>query len=119
LSEREEILELFRSTMDRSPIVNIGKGLLSEGIVKEIIELLKNRTIIKVGIQKNALEMAKKERIIAKVIQLTECYLLDVRGNTFVIARKPVKGFKVPLKCKKITDFSKTADLSELDSNEE
>jgi RNA-binding protein YhbY len=118
LSDCEYNLELYRITMDKSPIMNIGKSLLSEGIINEIITLLKNRGIIKVGIQKNALEMATKEQIMAKVIQITECYLLDVRGNNFVISRKPLKGFKVPLSCKRITDLSKTEDLSDLDSNE-
>lgn len=101
-------MEHFKEIMEHSAEILIGKNLLSLGIMKQIKELVKKRSMIKIKILKSALDTSSKEEIIANIIHQTRFYLLDTRGNSFILAKKPLKGLKVSLKCKKITELSKT-----------
>ena len=118
----------------------IGKGGLSQGIIKEIKKILKIKGMFKIKISENSYNLnqdnieaktkklmknrdfdhekaikivqkdailEEKNLIIAKVLKRTKAYLLDIRGNVFVISRKTVNGLNISKKCREITALSK------------
>ena len=83
-----------REFSSEKPTVWIGKGLVSENIIKEIEKQLEKRETVKVKILKTALKEAKVAEIAAEVSKRTEAELVEVRGHTFILykrRRKPVK----------------------------
>lgn len=99
-------MELFREVQQDSPSVLIGKNLITEGMIKQIKDLVKKNTIIKCKILKSALSMADKEDIVAEVLAKTKYKLVDLRGNTFMLSKRPVKGLKLSKRCRKIINQS-------------
>jgi len=100
--EREQVSKLTagmrrrlkREFSSEKPTVWIGKGLVSENIIKEIEKQLEKRETVKVKILKTALKEAKVAEIAAEVSKRTEAELVEVRGHTFILykrRRKPVK----------------------------
>jgi RNA-binding protein len=86
---------LKREFYDERPTVWIGKGLISEDLIKEIEKQLKKREIIKVKILKSALKAAKAAEIAAEISRHIGAELIDVRGHTFILykrRRKAVEG---------------------------
>ena len=95
-------MELFRETAEKKATVKIGKHLLSDQIIKQILDLIKKKEILKIKVMKSIGE--QKEHIIAEILRKTKTNLLDIRGNSFIISKKPINGLKISLKCKELTN---------------
>lgn len=101
-------MEQFKEIQKQPDILKIGKFQITEGIIKQIKELLKSHGIIKIKILKAAFnEDSEKDDLIAQVLKETNAYLLDYRGNNFIISKNSVDGLSVSKKCKDIIDISK------------
>jgi RNA-binding protein len=68
-------------------MVQIGKGGVSENLVKEITRLLKKHHYIKVRMLRSALDDDTKIDLINSLCEKTGARLAGVRGNTAVIFR--------------------------------
>ena len=67
-------------------MMNIGKGGLSNGLVKEAKRLLKKHKYIKVRLLRSAmLENSSKDDIVQKLCLSTGAKMVGIRGNTAVI----------------------------------
>jgi RNA-binding protein len=63
------------------PILQIGKGGISDSVIEEIKKQVKKRKIIKIKILKNILEMQSKEELISILESKTGAKVLQVVGN--------------------------------------
>ena len=68
-------------------MVQIGKGGVSENLVKEIVRLLKKHQYIKVRMLRSSFEEDTKLELINNLCEKTGARLAGVRGNTAVIFR--------------------------------
>lgn len=93
-------MEIFREIAEKKATVTIGKNLLSEQIIKQILDLIKKKEILKIRVMKSIGD--QKELIIIEILQKTKLNLLDIRGNSFIVSRKPVKNLKISLKCREL-----------------
>ena len=101
-------MEQFKEIQKQPEILRIGKFQINEGIIKQIKDLLKSRGMIKIKILKAAFnEDSEKDDLIAQVLKEANAYLLDYRGNNFIISKNAVDGLSVSKKCKDIIDISK------------
>jgi RNA-binding protein len=70
------------------PTIWIGKGQVSDEIVKEIEKQLEKREIVKVKVLKAALKEVKTADVAAEISQRTESELVEVRGHTFILYKR-------------------------------
>ena len=67
-------------------MMNIGKGGVSDGVVKETKRLLKKHKYIKVRLLRSALtENSSKDEIVQSLCLTTGARMVGIRGNTAVI----------------------------------
>ncbi len=66
-------------------MMQIGKGGLSEGVIKEVKRLLKTHKCIKVRVLRSALSEDTKESLFTELCDATGAHLDSIRGNTAVI----------------------------------
>lgn len=67
--------------------IQIGKSGVTDSLIDEIKKQVRRQKILKVRILKSA-RTKDKEEIAQGVAEKTNSRLLDVRGNTFTLARK-------------------------------
>jgi RNA-binding protein len=68
-------------------MAQIGKGGVSDNLVKEIVRLLKKHQYIKVRMLRSAMGEGDKLELINSLCEKTGARLAGVRGNTAVIFR--------------------------------
>ena len=68
-------------------MAQIGKGGVSDSLVKEIVRLLKKHQYIKVRMLRSALGEDAKSELIVSLCEKTGARLVGIRGNTAVIFR--------------------------------
>jgi RNA-binding protein YhbY len=68
-------------------MAQIGKGGVSDNLVKETIRLLKRHHYIKVRLLRSSLEKDTKLELINSLCEKTGAKLAGIRGNTAVIFR--------------------------------
>jgi RNA-binding protein YhbY len=68
-------------------MIQIGKGGISDTLVKETVRLLKKHHYIKVRMLKSALEGTSKLELMTNLCESSGSILAGVRGNTAVIHR--------------------------------
>lgn len=74
------------------PTIWVGKGQVSQGVIKEIEKQLEKREIVKVKILKSALQEAKADEIALAISRQTEAELVEVVGHTFILYKRRRKG---------------------------
>ncbi|MEM1589080.1 MAG: YhbY family RNA-binding protein [Candidatus Bathyarchaeia archaeon] len=85
---------LKREFGSEKPTVWVGKGQISEDLIREIEKQLDKRETIKVKILKTALKGMKATEIAAEVSKRIGAELIEVRGHTFILhkrRRKPTE----------------------------
>lgn len=70
-------------------MVQIGKGGVSESIVKETIRLLKKHHYIKIRMLRSSLGAVSKVDLMNDLCEKASAILAGIRGNTAVIYRIP------------------------------
>jgi RNA-binding protein len=76
------------------PTIWVGKGQISQGLVKEIEKQLEKREIVKVKILKSVLQEAKASEMALAISRQTEAELVEVRGHTFILYKRRRKGLR-------------------------
>jgi len=66
-------------------MVQIGKGGVSDNLVKETVRLLKKHNYIKVRMLRSALDSMTKKNLMETLCERTSATLAGLRGNTAVI----------------------------------
>jgi RNA-binding protein len=66
-------------------MVQIGKGGISDNLVKEITRLLKKHNYIKVRMLRSALDSMTKQELMTTLCERTGATFAGLRGNTAVI----------------------------------
>ena len=78
--------------------VHIGKNGITSGLIEHITNILQKKKIIKIKVLREEAHEVTVDRIIATVLQQIKAVVLDVRGFTFILAKKPVPGVHLPKK---------------------
>ncbi len=78
--------------------VHIGKNGITSGLIEHITNILQKKKIIKIKVLREEAHEVTVNRIIATVLQQIKAVVLDVRGFTFILAKKPVPGVHLPKK---------------------
>lgn len=88
--DKNKIKSLIKERRRGKVDIQLGKSGLTEGFVNEVKRRLKKQGIVKIRILKSYLKSGENDRrsIARKVAELTGARLIEVRGNTFILALK-------------------------------
>jgi len=73
------------------PTIWIGKGGVSEELLKEIGKQLDKKEMVKIKILKSAFGGNEAKEIALRITDQTEASLIEVRGHTFMLYRRHKK----------------------------
>jgi RNA-binding protein len=80
-----------RTLSEESPTILVGKGGVSEEVLKEVEKQLEKRKMVKVKLLGTALKGGETKQIAARIAERTEALLVEVRGHTFMLYRRRKK----------------------------
>ena len=80
-----------RTLSGESPTILIGKGGVSEGVLKEVEKQLEKRKMVKVKLLGMAVKGGETKQIATRIAERTEASLVEVRGHTFMLYRRRKK----------------------------
>ena len=69
-------------------MLQVGKGGISEGLIKEAKRLLKEHKIMKIRLLRSALDSGTKKQLAELFCEKTGAGLIGIRGNTAVDFKK-------------------------------
>jgi len=78
--------------------INIGKNGITPTFLEHLQTILKKEKIVKIKILKEISTEQGKEPLINKIIEELNVYVLDSRGNTFIISKKKISEIHLPKK---------------------
>ena len=73
------------------PTVWVGKGGVSQELLREVDKQLDKNEMVKIKILKSALEKGKTKQIAFEIAEQTQSSLVEVRGNTFMLYKRRKK----------------------------
>ena len=80
-----------RTLSEESPTILIGKGGVSEEVMKEIERQLEKRKMVKAKLLGTALKGGETKQIATRIAERTEASLVEVRGHTFMLYKRRKK----------------------------
>jgi len=80
-----------RTLSEESPTILIGKGGVSEEVLKEVEKQLEKRKMVKVKLLGTALKGGETKQIATRIAERTEASLVEVRGHTFMLYKRRKK----------------------------
>ncbi len=88
--DKNKIKNLIKERRRGKVDIQLGKSGLTEGFVNEVKRRLKKQGVVKIRILKSYLKSGENDRrsIARKVAELAGARLIEVRGNTFILALK-------------------------------
>ena len=69
------------------PTIWIGKGGVSEELLKEIGKQLDKKEMVKIKMLRSAMEEGEAKEIALRIAEQTDASLIEVRGHTFMLYR--------------------------------
>lgn len=78
--------------------INIGKNGITPTFLEHLKIILKKERIVKIKILKEISSEQGNETLINKIIEDLNVYVLDSRGNTFIISKRKFTGIHLPKK---------------------
>ncbi len=78
--------------------INIGKHGITPTFLEHLQTILKKEKIVKIKILKDISMEQGNEPLINKIIEDMNVYVLDSRGNTFIISKRKFDGIHLPTK---------------------
>jgi len=84
----------FKKVLLGEPHGIIGKKCssgITEEFINHVVSLLKRYRIIKVKALKSVANKSNIKDIASQVSERSHSYLLDLRGRTFILSKKPIK----------------------------
>jgi RNA-binding protein len=82
---KKNIMEFVHNSI---PVMKIGKGGLTENIIKDLKLHLKNKKIIKVKVLKSFIEGKNKKELFNEIAQKTDSELVHKIGFVIVLEKK-------------------------------
>lgn len=73
------------------PTIWVGKGGVSQELLKEVNKQLDKNEMVKIKVLKAALESGKTREIASEIAGETRSSLVEVRGNTFMLYKRRKK----------------------------
>jgi len=73
------------------PTIWVGKGGVSQELLKEVNKQLDKNEMVKIKVLKAALESGKTREIASEIARETRSSLVEVRGNTFMLYKRRKK----------------------------
>ncbi len=88
--DKNKIKSLIKERRRGKVDIQLGKSGLTEGFINEVKRRLKKQGVVKIRILKSYLKSGENDRrsIARKVAELAGARLIEVRGNTFILALK-------------------------------
>jgi len=86
--EKKRLRRLQSRSRKTDATIWIGKGGVSEELLKQVANQLKSRGLVKVKIQKSALAEAETGSVAEKVAASTGSTLVEVMGHTFTLYKR-------------------------------
>jgi RNA-binding protein len=80
-----------RRLSEEGPTIWIGKGGVSEELLKEIGKQLDKKEMVKIKILKSAIEDNEAKKIAMQITEQAEASLVEVRGHTFMLYKRRKK----------------------------
>ncbi len=77
------------------PIFQVGKGGVNENIIKQLIDALEARELIKVSVLQNCEE--EKEVVAEQLVRGTKAELVQLIGNTIVLYKESKENKQIEL----------------------
>ncbi len=75
------------NNIELKPTVMVGKCGITESVITEIKNQLKNRKVIKVKILRSAKEEMNRKEIAESIVKLARVKLVELRGNILTLGR--------------------------------
>ncbi len=88
--DKNKIKNLIKERRRGKIDIQLGKSGLTEGFINEVKRRLKKQGVVKIRILRSYLKSGENDRrsIARKVAELAGARLIEVRGNTFILALK-------------------------------
>ncbi len=88
--DKNKIKNLIKERRRGKVDIQLGKSGLTEGFINEVKRRLKKQGVVKIRILRSYLKSGENDRrsIARKVAELAGARLIEVRGNTFILALK-------------------------------
>jgi RNA-binding protein len=91
-------MERFMEIKNGRAQINIGKNGITPTFLEHLQKILKKEKIVKIKILKEISTEQGNETLINKIIEDMNVYVLDSRGNTFIISKRKFDGIHLPKK---------------------
>jgi RNA-binding protein len=85
---KRKLSDLKHEGSQLSPLISVGKNGITETLVEELIYQLKQHKLVKVKIQKTALNNEDKKTLAEELSIRTGSQLIEMRGSNAVLYRK-------------------------------
>ncbi|HUV83627.1 MAG TPA: YhbY family RNA-binding protein [archaeon] len=85
---KRKLSDLKQEGSQLSPLISVGKNGITETLVEELIYQLKQHKLVKVKIQKTALNNEDKKTLAEELSIRTGSQLIEMRGSNAVLYRK-------------------------------
>ncbi|TFG08281.1 MAG: YhbY family RNA-binding protein [Promethearchaeota archaeon] len=83
--------EDFKKVLLSEPHVILGKKGVTEDFIAHVSKLFKSNKIIKIKALKSIANSENIQELARQVAELTNSYLIDVRGKIFILSKYPIK----------------------------
>jgi RNA-binding protein YhbY len=80
----------FKNVLLSEPHMILGKNGITDEFITHTTQLLRKKKIIKIKALKSIANKNNINQIAEKVVNLTNSYLIDLRGRTFIISKYPM-----------------------------
>ena len=91
-------MERFMEIKNGRAQINIGKHGITPTFLEHLQTILKKEKIVKIKILKEISNEQGNETLINKIIEELNVYVLDSRGNMFIISKKKISEIHIPKK---------------------
>nr|QEE17367.1 CRS1 / YhbY (CRM) domain protein [Candidatus Prometheoarchaeum syntrophicum] len=91
-------MERFMEIKNGRAQINIGKNGITPTFLEHLKIILKKEKIVKIKILKEISMEQGNEPLINKIIEDLNVFVLDSRGNTFIISKKKISDIHIPKK---------------------
>ena len=84
----------FQKVLISSPHCTLGKSGITDEFLNHVKQLLKSNKLLKIKALKTVANKTNIKEIANQIAELTNTYLLDVRGKIFILSKYPIKKYK-------------------------
>lgn len=82
--------EEFKKVLLSRAHCNLGKNGITADFIANIVRLIKQNKIIKIKVLKSIARTSDINSLANDISKLTNSYVLDIRGNQFILSKKKI-----------------------------